>query len=78
MSTTKLLQARNVPASLHRKIKADAASRGKSLSDLLVEILERHYAQPSIEDWLAELRKMPRTKSTVSAADIIREARGPL
>jgi len=78
MSTTKLLQVRNVPASLHRKMKTQAASRGKTLSDLVLEILQRHYEHPSIEEWLAELRKMPKTRSTVSSADIIRESRGPL
>lgn len=75
MSTTKLLQVRNVPVSLHRQLKTEAASRGKTLSDLVLEILRRHQQTVSIEDWLAELRKLPRTTLTVSPADLIRKAR---
>ncbi len=78
MSTTKLLQVRNVPAELHTKLKMEAANKGKSLSELVLEIIRKHEQTVSIEDWLAELRKLPRTKSKVSAADIIRKARGPL
>jgi plasmid stability protein len=78
MSTTKLLQVRNVPADVHMKLKIEAANKGKSLSDLLLDIILKHEQTVSIDDWLAEVRRLPKTKSKVSAADVIRAARGPL
>lgn len=75
MSTTKLLQIRNIPASLHRRLKMRAASHGKTLSELGLEALVRYDEQPTIDEWLAELRKLPRSTSKVAAADLIRQAR---
>ena len=53
MST--MIQIRNVPGDLHRKLKARAALQGKSLSDYLLENIIDIAAIPSVEEWRARL-----------------------
>lgn len=72
---SKMLQVRNVPDALHRRLKMRAASRGQTLTDYVLETLERADREPSIDEWLAALRKLPETTLTVSTADLIRDAR---
>jgi plasmid stability protein len=50
-----MVQIRNVPDSLHRKLKARAADSGRTLSDYLLAELERLAARPTREDMLARL-----------------------
>ena len=50
---SKMVQVRNVPDQLHRKLKARAAERGISLSDLILAEL-RHVAERLSVDELAE------------------------
>ncbi len=54
MST--MIQIRNVPDELHRKLKARAALQGKSLSDLLLQMIAEAAERPSVEEWRARLR----------------------
>ena len=53
MST--MIQIRNVPGDLHRKLKARAALQGKSLSDYLLDNIIDIAAIPSVEEWRARL-----------------------
>ncbi len=50
---SKMIQLRNVPDDLHRKLKARAALEGLSLSDYLLREVQRIAAQPT----LSELRQ---------------------
>lgn len=50
------VQIRNMPAALHRKLKARAATAGMSLSDYLLKEVERGADLPTLDDWLAEVR----------------------
>jgi plasmid stability protein len=50
-----MIQIRNVPDALHRKLKARAALLGKSLSDYLLENITELAERPSREEWLARL-----------------------
>ena len=77
-SMPKMIQIRNVPESLHRELKSRAALAGKSLSEYLTEQLWRIAQKPSRAEFLRRLRQDPPTELGVSAADIIREMRGPL
>lgn len=74
----KMIQIRNVPETLHRKLKARAAMEGMSLSDYLLEELRLIARQPSVQEWLRQLEIRSPVKSTLSSADLIREGRGPL
>ena len=48
MST--MIQIRNVPDALHRKLKSRAALEGKSLSDYLLQAIDELAAKPSVAD----------------------------
>ncbi len=55
----KMVQVRNVPDALHRKLKARAALAGVSISDFLLREIERLVEKPTQEDLLARLRALP-------------------
>lgn len=70
-----MVQVRNVPDALHRKLKARAAMAGQSLSDYLLAELGRIAARPTREEMLARIHSRTRTRLRTSAATIIREER---
>jgi len=74
---SKMIQIRNVPDDLHRRLKAKAAERGLSLSDYLLQMAEREAHIASWEEMSARIRRRGRS-SGVSAADVVRELRGDL
>jgi antitoxin FitA len=74
-SMSKMLQIRNVPDALHRKIKARAASSGQTLSDYVLAELERLAARPTREEMLARLHSRKRVTLKTPAAVVIREER---
>jgi antitoxin FitA len=70
----KMVQIRNVPDDLHRKLKARAAGQGLTLSDYLLRLAERDVARPTIEELTERIRRRGRVEG-VSSAEIIREMR---
>jgi hypothetical protein len=75
---SKMIQIRNVPDDIHRTLKAKAAQRGMTLSDYLLQMAERESKRLSWEEIDERLRKHRRASLGTGAADVIREARGPL
>ena len=73
-----MIQLRNVPPELHRKLKSRAALAGMSLSDYLIEIVARDAGKPTSEDLLQRIRSREPVEVSESAVDIIREHRGPI
>ena len=71
----KMIQLRNVPDELHRKLKARAAQAGMSLSDYLLEQIKRDAEAPTVEELIARLESRTPVKTSKSAAQIIREER---
>ena len=55
---SKMIQIRNVPDALHRKLKARAAMAGMSLSDYLLRELRRGAEVPTLEEFQERLRKL--------------------
>ena len=49
---SKMVQIRNVPEALHRKLKVRAAGSGQTLSDYLLAELERLAARPTRDEML--------------------------
>ena len=47
---SKMIQIRNVPDGLHRRLKARAALEGRSLSDYLLEELRRMAERPTLQE----------------------------
>jgi len=73
MST--MIQIRNVPDALHRKLKARAAMAGVSLSDYLLNEI-RHVAEvPTIEELQKRLASRSTVTLDVSPAEAVRAER---
>jgi antitoxin FitA len=72
---SKMVQIRNVPDELHRKLKARAAGAGQTLSDYLLAELERLAARPTREEMLARIHGRKPVTLTTRAAVVIREER---
>lgn len=71
----KMIQIRNVPDELHRKLKSRAAAEGVSLSDYLLRIAEREAARPTPEELAERVRRLARAKPGESAVELIRRGR---
>jgi plasmid stability protein len=72
---SKMVQVRNVPDALHRKLKARAADSGQTLSDYLLVELERLAARPTRDEMLARIHGRTRVTLKTPAAGVIREER---
>ena len=74
-----MIQIRNVPDDLHRKMKARATLESKSLSEyLLAELLAelRRIAElPTPEEWRARLATRESVSPTLDAAEAVRAER---
>jgi antitoxin FitA len=60
-----MIQIRNVPDALHRRLKARAAMSGQSLSDYLLDEISRFAERPTLE----ELRERLQGRSAVTPAE---------
>lgn len=69
------LQIRNVPDDLHRKLKQRAARAGMSLSEYLLSEVRASAEQLTLEEMFERLQSRMPVETTVSAAELIREAR---
>ena len=74
MSST-MVQIRNVPIELHRKLKARAAIEGLSMSDFVLRELRKALERPTRQEILDRLRAQPVRRLRRRAADIIRAER---
>ena len=72
---SKMVQIRNVPDVLHRKLKSRAADSGRTLSDFLLAELERLAARPTRDEMLTRIHGRKRVRLKTPAAVVIREAR---
>jgi antitoxin FitA len=72
---SKMIQVRNVPDSLHRTLKAQAALAGMSLSDFLLAELRRVAERPSLAELRERLRRRSPVAAPLSAAEAVRHER---
>lgn len=75
---SKMIQLRNVPDALHRKLKARAALEGMSLSDYLIAEVRRAAERPSLSELRQRLAQRTPVKLSISPAQVIREERDRL
>ena len=66
------LQVKNVPASLHERLRQRARLQNRTISALVLAAVERELAR---QEWLDRLRTRPETELGVSAASLIEEDR---
>ncbi len=72
---SKMIQIRNVPDALHRRLKARAAEAGMSLSDYLLADLRRSAERPTPEELARRLLARTPVEPPVAPARAVREAR---
>ena len=70
-----LVQIRDVPDDVHRRLKARAALAGRSLSDYLREELARSAARPTPAELQERLASLTPAATDRSPADLVRELR---
>ena len=70
-----MIQIRNVPDTLHRKLKARAALAGMSLSDYLLQEIIQVANRPTLEEMLARLERRSSPKLSISPVDAVRSER---
>jgi antitoxin FitA len=71
----KMIQIRNVPDELHRKLKARAATEGLSLSDYLRIQMEETARRPTVEELKGRIASRSRARPRESAAAALRAER---
>jgi plasmid stability protein len=70
-----MIQIRNVPEPLHRKLKSRAALAGMSLSDYLLAELRRVAEQPTVEEMRQRLARLSPTNPSISPEEAVRAER---
>jgi plasmid stability protein len=70
-----MIQLRNVPDDLHRRLKARAAMAGMSLSDFLIAEVARAAERPTPQEMLDRLHTRTPVEPRVSPALAVRAAR---
>lgn len=70
MST--MIQIRNVPESMHRRIKARAALAGMSMSEFILQELTKVLERPTREELLDRLAGLPGVELSPPPAELIR------
>jgi antitoxin FitA len=71
----KMIQIRNVPDALHRRLKSRAALAGMSLSDYLLNEIRQVADRPTLEEMRARLERRPATNLSVAPAQAVRAER---
>ena len=71
-----MIQVRNVPESLHRRLKTRAASEGVSMSHYILREIERALERPSRRELLQAIQAQPEGELDQAPADVLHEERG--
>ncbi len=70
----KVIQIRNVPDALHRRLKAKAAKEGMSLSDYLLGEFREIAERPTLAEFRDRLRSRRPVSVAVDTVRILRDA----
>jgi antitoxin FitA len=72
---SRMIQIRNVPDALHRRLKSRAALAGMSLSDYLLGEIRQVAERPTLDELRARLRSRSETNPSLSPAEAVRAER---
>jgi plasmid stability protein len=72
---TTMIQIRNVPDALHRRLKSRAALAGMSLSDYLLSEIRQAAERPTLDELRARLQQRPGVPPSVKPAQAVRAER---
>ncbi|NBP54618.1 MAG: hypothetical protein EBU67_10130 [Actinobacteria bacterium] len=53
------LQVRNLPQDLHDRLRQRAETENRSISDIVIQILNRELTRPKMHEWLDLVAKTP-------------------
>jgi antitoxin FitA len=70
-----MIQIRNVPDALHRRLKSRAALAGKSLSDYLLDEIRSVAERPTLEELRARLSRRAAVNPSEPPAEAVRAER---
>jgi plasmid stability protein len=70
-----MIQLRNVPDALHRKLKIRAADANMSLSDYLIREVRAIAERPTVDEVIARIGRRPPVTISESSARAVREER---
>lgn len=70
-----MIQIRNVPNTLHRRLKSRAALAGMSLSDYLLSEIRAVAERPTIEELRERLQQRASVAPSLAPADAVRAER---
>jgi hypothetical protein len=73
-----MIQIRNVPEALHRRLKSRAALAGMSLSDYLLSEIRQVAERPTVDELRARLRSRRAAAPSMPPADAVRAERDRL
>ena len=74
MSST-MVQIRNIPPELHRRLKARAAIEGLSMSDYVLREVRKALDRPTRQEVLERFQARPLRRLRFSAAELLRAER---
>lgn len=74
-SMTTMIQIRNVPDTLHRRLKSRAALAGMSLSDYLLREIREVAERPTLGELQARLERRSAMNPSVAPAQMVRAER---
>jgi antitoxin FitA len=72
---SKMIQIRNVPDALHRRLKARAAMAGMSLSDYLLAEIKETAELPTLAEFRELLHRRKRVTADIDTVRILHEER---
>jgi plasmid stability protein len=72
---TAMIQIRNVPDALHRRLKSRAALAGMSLSDYLLSEIRQVANRPTVDELRARLERHPGVTLSIEPAQAVRAER---
>ena len=72
---SKMLQLRNVPDALHRRLKARAAMAGMSLSDYLIGEIKEVAERPTLAELRERLHQRKPVAAELDTARLVQEER---
>jgi plasmid stability protein len=75
MHMSAMIQIRNVPDALHRRLKSRAALAGMSLSDYLLNEIREVAERPTIEELRTRLERRSGVAPSVTPAEAVRAER---
>jgi len=67
------LQIRGIPVKTRDALRRKAESKGVSMSQYLIDLIQRDVEKMPLDEWIAMVRKNPPVDIGMSAADLLQE-----